>query len=469
MTDLATLPASELTALYRTREASPVEAARATLSRAHAAQETHNPFVLIDDEAALTAAKASEERWLNGAERGIVDGVPATLKDLVLTKGQPTLKGSKTFDPDQAWPDDAPVTARLKEAGAVILGKTTTPEIGWKGVTDSPLTGVTRNPWDSSKTPGGSSGGAAAAAGMFAGALHIGSDGGGSIRIPAGFSGIFGHKTTFARVAAWPLSPFGTLSNVGPMTRTVTDSAIMLNVVGRPDWRDWYCDARDHNDYLAGLEDGVSGMRIAFSPDLCGHSVDPRVAGKVKAAAKVFEDLGATVEDAEPAIGKATPAETFKVHWWTVAASIVAGIPEERRAGMDPGLLRIAEEGAMFTAGDLIDAQIARQNMGTVINGFFENYDLLLTPTMPITAFDAGLLAPRGWPDDGLAWVGWTPFSHPFNLSRNPACSIPCGTVDGLPVGLQIVGRHFEDNLVLRAARAYERGHPIAMPITRRA
>jgi len=464
MTDLATLSAEDLAAQFQAGAASPVDATEAALARAHAAQETHNPFVLIDDEAAVAAARESEARWQAGAPRSAIDGVPATLKDLVLTKGWPTLRGSRTIDPDQPWTDDAPVTAHLKQAGAVILGKTTTPEIGWKGVTDSPLTGVTGNPWDASKTPGGSSGGAAAAAGLYAGALHIGSDGGGSVRIPAAFSGIFGHKQTFARVPAWPLSPFGTLSNVGPMTRTVTDAALMLNVVARPDWRDWYGDPRDVEDFMATLEDGVAGLRIAYSPTLGGHPVEAGVAVAVAKAVQVFEELGATVEEAEPAIGRETPAQTFMVHWWTVATSLVAKTPADKRDLMDPGLLGIAKRGEEFSTGDMIDAQMARQDMGSTINGFFQDYDLLMTPAVPLTAFETGTYVPPQRTPDDRAWVNWTPFSYPFNLSRNPACSMPCGFADGLPVGLQIVGRHFEDALVLRAARAYEKRHPIILP-----
>lgn len=464
MTDLATLSAGDLLALYRSGEASPVEATEAALARAHAAQETHNPFVFIDDDAALAAARASEARWKKDAPAGPADGVPTTLKDLVLTKGRPTLKGSKTIDPDQPWEEDAPVTARLKESGAVILGKTTTPEMGWKGVTDSPLTGITCNPWDATKTPGGSSGGAAAAAGLCAGALHVGSDGGGSVRIPAAFSGIFGHKTTFARVAAWPLSPFGTLANVGPMTRTVTDSAILLNVIGRPDWRDWYSDPRDKEDYLSGLDDGVAGLKIAYSPTLCGHHVEPGVADAVKKAVDQFADFGAIVEEAEPDIGKDTPGATFMTHWWTVGTFVVQSLSDDQRALMDPGLLEVAERGARFTSTDMVNGQMARRTMGTAINGFFENYDLLLTPSVPLTAFETGTYVPPQRTPDERAWVNWTPFSYPFNLSRHPACSVPCGFSDGLPVGLQIVGRHFEDNLVLRAARAYEKANPIQLP-----
>jgi aspartyl-tRNA(Asn)/glutamyl-tRNA(Gln) amidotransferase subunit A len=462
MTDLATLPAVELAARYRKGDLSPVEATRAALDRAHAIRDSHNPFVLIDDGAALASAREAEARWQTGEPLSAIDGVPTTIKDLVLTKGWPTLRGSKAVDPAQPWEDDAPAVARLREAGAVLLGKTTTPEMGWKGVTDSPLTGITRNPWNPERTPGGSSGGAAVAAAFGAGALHIGTDGGGSIRMPAGFSGIFGHKPTFGRVAAWPLSPFGTLANLGPMTRSVTDAALMLNVIGRPDWRDWYSIADDRADYTAGLEDGVAGLRVAFSPTLGGSPVEPGVAEAVAAAVETFRAMGATVVEAEPTLDPAHVAEVFAVHWFSVANTVVGAFDAQAKGVMDAGLVDIGFRGGAYPIQKVIWAQMQRREIGFAINRFFQDHDLLLTPSLPLPAFPVGQVSPLK--QDGHAWVDWTPFTYPFNLSRNPACSIPCGFTDGLPVGLQIVGRHYEDALVLRAARAYEREHPIALP-----
>ncbi|MCS6855984.1 MAG: amidase family protein, partial [Elioraea sp.] len=199
-----------------------------------------NAFCLVAWRTALAAARESERRWMKGEPQGLLDGVPVSIKDLVLTRGWPTLRGSKTIDPKGPWKDDAPCVARLREHGAVLIGKTTTPEFGWKGVTDSPLTGVTRNPWDPRLTPGGSSGGAAAALAAGMGPLAIGTDGGGSIRIPCAFTGVFGLKPSFGRVPAWPLSPMGTVAHVGPMTRSVADAALMMNVIALPDTRDWH-------------------------------------------------------------------------------------------------------------------------------------------------------------------------------------------------------------------------------------
>ena len=317
-----------------------------------------NAFCLVDPEQALASARASEDRWQRGTANGLVDGVPSTIKDVALTKQWPTLRGSRAVGRDQDWSEDAPVSARLREHGAVLLGKTTTPEFGWKAVTDSPLTGITRNPWNTSTTPGGSSGGAAAACALGMGALHIGTDGGGSIRIPASFTGIFGLKPSFGRVPAYPLSPFGTVAHLGPMTRTVSDAALMLNVLALPDARDGLALPYDPRDHLIGIEDGVRGLKIAFSPALGFAEVDRAVADLVAAAADIFAELGAHVEQADP--GFASPQEVFQAHWYAGAASLLQSFDAEQRALMDPGLIEIATEGAQIPLLDYLDAVAKR-------------------------------------------------------------------------------------------------------------
>ena len=459
--DLAVLSAQEMLQHYRDGTLSPVETTRAALAAIDRHNENLNAFVLVDHEGALAAARESEERWTLGVPRGRVDGVPTSIKDIILTEGWPTLRGSRTVSAEQPWEEDAPCTARLREQGAVFLGKTTTPEFGWKGVTDSERFGVTRNPWNSDKTSGGSSGGAAAAVASGMGALAIGTDGGGSIRIPAGFTGIFGLKPSFGRVPAYPLSPFGTVAHVGPMTRTVGDAAVMLSVIAEPDPRDWYALPDDSADYSAGLDGGVEGLRIAFAPSLGDFPVDPGIAALTKQAALVFQDLGATVETAEPDLSGAE--EVFRVHWYAGAANLLKRFTKEERAIMDPGLQEIAEEGATYTLAQYLAAVARREALGQRMNEFHQQYDLLLTPGLPISAFDAGLECPSG---SGLErWFHWTPFTFPFNLTQQPAASVPCGlTNDGLPAALQIVGPSHGDALVLRAAKAYESLHPFALP-----
>src|SRR6267378_92998 len=282
-TDLCALTATELLDAYRKHDLSPVEVTRAVLERIEKLNPVVNAFNLVSDHA-LEDAKASEARWGSGQVKGLLDGVPVSIKDIILTKGWPTLRGSKTVDPKGPWNDDTPATARLREHGAVLLGKTTTPEFGWKGVTDSPLTGITRNPWNPKKTPGGSSGGAAAAVAAGMGPLALGTDGGGSIRIPCSFTGLFGIKASFGRVPAWPPSPFGTVAHVGPMTRSVEDAALMLNVLSLPDERDWHALPYEARDWRSALDQGVAGLRITYSPDLGYASVDPEVVAIVRQA-----------------------------------------------------------------------------------------------------------------------------------------------------------------------------------------
>ena len=459
--DLCSLSAIELLAGYRKRTISPVETAKAVLARIEALNPVLNAFNLVDARSALKSASESEARWRKGEPKGLLDGVPVSIKDLLLTRGWPTLRGSRTIDPKGPWNDDAPVVARLREHGAVLLGKTTTPEFGWKGVTDGPLTGITRNPWNPKMTPGGSSGGAAAAVASGMGPLAVGTDGGGSIRIPCAFTGLFGLKPTFGRVPAWPLSPMGTVAHVGPITRTVADAALMMNVLSLPDARDWHALPHDPRDYRVGLEDGVQGLRIAYSGDLGYARVDGEIAAIVRKAVRTFADLGAHVEAKDPGFENQLPV--FTLHWFPGAAAIVRATPPRRRAWMDKGLLEVARQGEKVPTKAYLDAVQKRGALGLLMNRFHERYDLLVTPTLPLAAFAAGkevanLLREKRWTD-------WSPFSYPFNLTQQPAATIPCGfTKKGLPVGLHIVGARYADALVLRAARAFESAHPIVMP-----
>ena len=459
--DLCALSATDLVRAYSKKQLSPVEVARAVLKRIEKLNSLLNAFCLVDERQAVASARQSEQRWVKGAPQGLLDGVPVSIKDLLLTRGWPTLRGSKTIDPKGPWNDDAPVVARLREHGAVLLGKTTTPEFGWKGVTDSPLTGITRNPWNPKMTPGGSSGGGAAALAAGMGPLAVGTDGGGSIRIPCAFTGLFGLKPSFGRVPAWPLSPMGTVAHVGPMTRTVTDAALMLNVLSLPDARDWHALPYDARDYRVGLDEGVKGLRIAYSADLGYAKVDPEIASIVKKAVTKFKDLGAHVENKDPGFEDCGPL--FAAHWFPGAAFVVRNTPAHKRASMDKGLLQTARLGERVTTAQYMDAVQRRGALGLQMNRFHESWDLLVTPTLPLAAFEAGqdvsnVLKEKRWTD-------WTPFSYPFNLTQQPAATIPCGlTRKGLPVGLHIVGPRYADALVLRAARAFESVHPIRMP-----
>jgi aspartyl-tRNA(Asn)/glutamyl-tRNA(Gln) amidotransferase subunit A len=450
VTELADLTAVELLAAYRDGSVSPVAATRAVLDRIAALDPAVNAFCLVDADGAVAAAAASEERWRLGEPIGALDGVPTSVKDLLITRGWPTRRGSRTTDPDAPTDADAPAVARVREQGAVLVGKTTTPEYGWKGVTDSPLTGTTRNPWDRSRTPGGSSGGSAVAVALGMGPLSLGTDGGGSVRMPAGFTGTSTIKPTYGRVPAYPQSPFGPLSHVGPMARTAADAALLLDVISGADPRDPWAGA-PAAPVSPGLRAGVAGLRIAFSPALGHAEVHPDVAVAVAAAAEVFTGLGATVERADPGFGD--PLEAFQVLWFSGAAAVLAPVLD-RRAEIDPGLVAVAERGAACTAVEYLDAMAVRNDLGTLMGAFHQRYDLLLTPTLPIPAFEAGVDAPAGYAG---TWTSWTPFTYPFNLTQQPAASVPCGlTPDGLPVGLQIVGPRHADGRVLAAAHAFQ-------------
>ncbi|GAB3476594.1 amidase [Polaromonas eurypsychrophila] len=468
-TDLADCTATELLQLYQTGQASPLDAARAVLARIDAQNPQLNAFCLVAHESALQAARDSEKRWQQlrqgGAPCGDLDGVPVSIKDIILTRGMPTLRGSRTVDADQPWDVDAPATARLREAGAVIVGKTNTPEFGCKGETNSPRTGITRNPWDLSKTPGGSSGGAAAAVASGMGPLALGTDGAGSVRIPAAFCGNVGLKPSFGRVPAYPLSPFGSVAHLGPHSRSVSDAALMMNVLKKPDARDWTSLPSDGSDYLNGLEDGIRGLRIAWSPTLgYAKNVYPEVARSVAQAVAQLSELGAHVEQIDP--GFEDPLEISTGLWFAGAWTVWNTLSPAQQALTDPDFRDQALLGEKLSLLDIQRLHLQRGALGSLMRQFMQRFDLLVTPSVAVPAFRA---RPAGHtPMDPVAMLGWTPFSYPFNLTQQPASTVPCGlTSDGLPIGLQFVGPMFGDALVLRASRAYEAARTGTVDFTR--
>ncbi|MQY13934.1 Acylamidase [Streptomyces sp. RB5] len=457
MPQLAGLTAVRLLDGYAAGDFSPVDVVEAVLGRAAEAQERTNAFVYIDAEGARAEAVRSARRWAAGEPAGPLDGVPATVKDILLQRGRPTYRGSWTVEDTGVWDEDAPAVARMRAAGAVFVGKTTTPEFGWKGVTDSRRFGTTLNPHDPRRTAGGSSGGSAAAVALGAGPLSLGTDGGGSIRIPASFCGVFGLKPTYGRVPIYPPSAFGTLSHTGPMTLDAADAALLLDVIAAPDARDWSALGPVAGSFREGLDGGVKGLRVAYSASFGGQvAVDPAVAAVVRATAERLAGLGALVEEADPPF--ADPVEAFHTLWFAGAARVVQPLEAGRRELLDPGLREIVAAGEEYGALDYLAAVDVRMALGAAMGRFHETYDLLLTPTMPLTAFRAGAEVPPG--RGFTRWTGWTPFTYPFNLTQQPAASVPCGTDgQGLPVGVQLVAARHHDALVLRAAHAlYEAG-----------
>ncbi len=460
MTDLLSLDIASLGSGFREKRFSPVEVAAAALDAAERANPAVNAFVLIDRDGALGAARASEARWGAGAPKSPLDGVPFTVKDNILWAGHPARRGSRTTDATPAG-ENGPAVDRLIEAGAVPFAKTALPEFGWKGLGDSPLYGITRNPWDTRTTSGGSSAGAAVAAALGIGPIHLGTDGAGSIRIPAAFCGVFGLKPSFGRVPAHPPSPFGIVSHVGPITRTVTDAALLLTTIAAPDPRDMAALVTPSQNYLASLEVGIKGVRIGWSPRLgYAEGLDPEVEALCREAVRVLESCGAVVEEAEPAFED--PTEILRVLWRVGASLVLDTIPEARWREMDPGFVAEAERGRSLSGADFVRAANARGALYAAMARFHERHDLLVTPTLSIPAFAAGHDTP---PDGryGTDWLAWTPYSYPFNLTGQPAATVPCGlTRAGLPVGLQIVGPMHRDGAVVRAARAYEDAKPWA-------
>jgi aspartyl-tRNA(Asn)/glutamyl-tRNA(Gln) amidotransferase subunit A len=454
MTDLrlSYMSASEALKRYREKSLSPVEATQAALARMDAVEAKLNAFMTRDHESALAEAKASEARWARGEPLGPLDGVTVTIKDLIPMKGLPLRNGSATTD-ETPCDVDAPTVARLREAGCVFLGKTTSPEYGWKGITDGPLFGFTRNPWNLAHSPGGSSGGAAAAMAAGIGHLALGNDGGGSVRIPSSYSGLYGLKPTFGRVPDHPREGiFCMTSTEGPMTRCVEDAALMLNTLALPDAQDWYALPLDNRDWRDALDGGVKGLRIAYAPGLGRALVEPSVRELTDAAAETFAQMGAVVEDPGPVFEPLEEAMT--AHWLAGFAAILRSIPADKHDLLDPRFRAVAERGLKVTVEQLQASIVHRDRLGSRMNRFHQDWDLLLTPTLPTPA----PLIDTPYHSQGLhRWNHATPFSVPFNLTGQPGASIPCGvTASGLPVGLQIVAAKYRDDLVLRASMAFE-------------
>ena len=452
MTQLHELTASDLLAGYRSKAFSPVETMKAVLARIAAVDSQINAFSLVDADAAIARARESEARWLSGMPMGALDGVPVSIKDLLLTKGWPNLWGSLTADsmPGQI---DAPSVARLREAGATLFGKTNTPEFGHKGVTDSRRHGITRNPWNLAMTPGGSSVGSSAALAAGMGPLSLATDGGGSARTPANFAGVVGFKPTHGRIPVFPASTWGQLTTPGVMARSVEDVARMMSVVSRPDLCDPLARPDNDQDYLASLNGGVKGLRVAVSMAMGHGRVDAEVAALVRKAAQRFEDLGALVEEKDPVI--ADPFPIFLGYMLAGVAYSVGLVPADRRHLLEPLVLQMYEAGKNTLATDYVRNTKDAADLTRALHLFHQDYDLLVTPTNSVAAFPAGQNGPNEDREGPL--VSWSPGLFPLNLAGAPGISVPCGhTKTGLPVGLQIAAARGRDDLVLRAANTFE-------------
>ena len=459
-TDLCYTPATRLAAMIRAKEISPVELTRTVLERIERVNPKVNAFCVVLAEQALATAREAEAAVMKGGALPPLVGIPFSIKDLAMTKGVKTTGGSFIFA-DRVPDHDAPFVRRLKAAGGVFIGKTTSPEFGWKGLSDSPLQGITRNPWNTAMTTGGSSAGAGAAAATGLGPLCQGSDGAGSIRIPSAFCGVFGHKPSYGRVPQWPVSNNDYQTHNGPMTRTVADAALMLSVMAGPD--DWDKTALDAPpaDYVGLLDRGVKGLRIAWSPRFDTLRVDPEVADVVRRAVDAFTEAGATVEEVK--CNFADSHDMIRVTWAAHEAGIYGEHLPKWREKMDPGLVACIEDGYRCTMEQYIQIRARKLAYWDSVRPLFEKYDLLLSPSLSVAAFPVMRLNPEHWPQHVWDWIPWASFSYPFNFTGQPASSVPCGfTPSGLPVGLQIVGRLRDDLTVLQASAAFEKARPWA-------
>jgi aspartyl-tRNA(Asn)/glutamyl-tRNA(Gln) amidotransferase subunit A len=442
--------AIELAAGYHSGAVSPLDVTQCILERAERSAGTVNAFCFLNAESALSSARQSEARWRDGTSKSPLDGVPVSIKDNISTTGMPTRFGSRALTDRQIWQPDSPSVARLREAGAVIFAKTCCPEFGHKSVTDSPLTGVTLNPWNLAHTPGGSSGGAAAAVASLIGPLALGTDAGGSIRNPAAFSGVFGFKPSFGRVPHHPRGAYASVSHVGPIARSVEDAALLMNTIAQPDPRDWYALPFEARDYLKALHEPSRQLRIAYSEKLglADVSISPDVTGAIRKAAETFVELGASVEIDDPP-GVQRCRDNHRIMWAAFAARL-AGSLGERRSLLDPSMEALAMRGETLPHEAFINAVIARGEVASEINEFFTRYDIVLCPTFHTVA--PAIASYTAIEPPAPALTNWC------NQTGLPAASIYCGvSKNGMPIGLQIVGKQYADSTVLSACHSFER------------
>ncbi len=460
--EICCLSVADTVQAIRTKRLSPVEVTEAVLNRIEELNPRVNAYCTVAAEGARRQAAEAEAAVMRGDHLGPLHGVPVSIKDITFTRGIRTTGGSRIYE-DFVPKQDAIVVERLKQAGAIILGKTNTSEFGWVAVTDNTVFGPTRNPWNPELTSGGSSGGAAASIATCMGALAIGSDGGGSIRIPASFCGVFGFMPSYGRVPQGPGFPaWETLSRTGPISRTVADAALAMEVIGGRDDRDRMSlpDAGFH--CMARLEGDIKKLRLAWSRDLGYATVDPRVVRVVEAAVRVFDRLSSGVDEVTN-LAVANPEPCFSRVVGVNLAAFLEDKLDEWRDRIDPGLVRFAEAHSDITATEYLGARQQMSRYWDGIRPLFEEYDLLLTPTVAVPPFEVGKYGVREVDGKKTSPLNWMAFTYPFNITGQPAASVPCGWTDeGLPVGLQIVGRRFDDLTVLRAAFSFEQASPWA-------
>lgn len=452
-----TMTATTLAQLISTKQVSPVDVVARALAKAEATQDTLNCFSEICADAAMEEAQGAEQAVMQGAPLGLLHGVPVSIKDLIAVRGLRFASGSRTMA-DNVAAADAPSAERVRAAGAILIGKTTTSEFGCKAVGDSPLTGITRHPWNPAKTPGGSSAGCAASVAAGITPIALGTDGGGSIRIPAALTGTFGIKANFARVPVWPASATPTLAHVCPLARTVRDAALLLTAISGYDARDPFSIAGPVPDYLAACEAPVADLRVAWSPTLGYARATSEVRELCEAAARRFETFGCKVELVDT-VFDADPVDMWTAEFYAGVGTRLRSFVEKQRDLLDSAVATELEMALGQNMRSYYESVFKRYAFRDAVRAFFNSYDLLLTPTLPVSSLDTGENVPDHLGDRSI--VSWVYYTYPFNLTGQPAASICAGIAsDGMPVGLQIVGRRNMETDVLRAAAAFERSQP---------
>ncbi len=460
--DLWKYSALDLLKLYKSKKTSPVEVVKSIIVRIKSINHKVNAFTEFNEAKILKQAKLSSERWAKNKIKGRLDGVPVSIKDLILTKDYSTYRGSLIKSLPNYSKKDAPVVRRIKESGGIILGKTSTPEFGHKGTTQSKKYGKTANPWDLQTNAGGSSGGACAAVSAGMGPLAVGTDGGGSVRIPASFCGLFGHKPTFGKIPAYPISPFGTVANIGPISRSVRDSAILMNVIAKPDTDDWHSLPLENKDYEKNNIVDVKSIKIGYLKTwgmdkyFENFKVEEEVQNKVNQAVSYLKKDGLKINHIKTLNWPNNPANIFKTMWHLGAANLARKIDKKEFSKIDKNFIKFINLGKKCDVFDLMDAEAKRAENGTYISSLFKKYDVLIGPTLPVVPFDINRNIPKDWNQRDL--FCWTPFTYPFNLTKNPAATINCNFSEGhLPIGLQIVAPMYKDFICFKVSMYFEK------------
>lgn len=448
-TNLLDLPARDILGAFRDRSLSPVDYMTALIERVDASEPHLAALYLYRPEMALSEARASEDRYMKGTTKGLLDGMPVSMKDLIATKGDPVPIGTAASDPAPAA-EDAPTSARLREDGAIMFAKTTCPDYGMLTSGLSSFHALSRNPWDVTQNPGGSSSGASAAGGGGYGPLHIGTDIGGSIRLPAGWTGLFGFKPSQGRV---PIDPYYTGRVAGPMTPTVDDAALLMEVITRPDWRDATSLPYQALDWNAGPAD-LSGLKIGLMMDAgCGNPVDPEVQQAVSRAATLLEQEGAQVVPIAPVLTREM-LDGLDYAWRARFWGIMQDLSEENRAKILPYIYEWAKAGADVTPQRVANGFDQTFAMRRATNEAFQKVDVILSPVNPDVSYPAEWASPTNDPQRPFEHIC---FTVPWNMGEQPACSIHCGlSKSGMPIGLQIIAPRYQDLTVFAVARAYE-------------